>query len=604
MNGSHEVDLDYLNESARTFDETATYCEELRAKIGALAARLGGTWSGQAEAQFAELQQQWAAGAAEMAEGMALITQTARIAHENYSRTKTPTCGCGGDPVTTVKVTPSAYAGVAHTFNGAISSLTSHAESALGSLAASAGMAGSDPVGSRWAAAYDPVAASVFRALTAASSTMASISHGIDVTGQNHANSDSASAGKGLAAWAGFSTPHPVAFSSPPSSAGGSSSPPTGWDLVKDAVGVAWPSGDTGKLRATAAAWGRLADGIEGVHSAHLRDSTAPIDSFMSAEIPHIQTTVHTTSAQLTSVASQARGLQSATSGYADQIDAVRASSVITLVALGAAVTATTGAGVALTLFTFGGSDAGAALADAAEVAAAAAKIAAQIAIVAAFVGMAESTLEDLHVQISSASAILEGIRIAKYVVSTISPPNKKAKPYYPQGPRDGEQNRPIPLPGPLPLPDGKTLTQKQPKKNERTLVLMIKPGWDESQVKQAALKTAELNAIAVSGEDGGLRRTRVRRGKVKNLRKRFLQEHPGTDLAGKDVDHIHELQLGGEDDVANMQPLDKSVNRSIGAQIQQQIAKDERGTQYKRVVLIQPPMGVSVPEAQDNWPQ
>ena len=54
----------------------------------------------------------------------------------------------------------------------------------------------------------------------------------------------------------------------------------------------------------------------------------------------------------------------------------------------------------------------------------------------------------------------------------------------------------------------------------------------------------------------------------------------------GKDVDHIQDLQLGGADDVLNMAPLDRSVNRSIGAQIQQQIKDLPEGTRVNKVTI------------------
>ena len=41
---------------------------------------------------------------------------------------------------------------------------------------------------------------------------------------------------------------------------------------------------------------------------------------------------------------------------------------------------------------------------------------------------------------------------------------------------------------------------------------------------------------------------------------------------AGQDVDHVIDLQLGGADDVANMKPLDKVVNASLGRQVALQI--------------------------------
>ena len=36
----------------------------------------------------------------------------------------------------------------------------------------------------------------------------------------------------------------------------------------------------------------------------------------------------------------------------------------------------------------------------------------------------------------------------------------------------------------------------------------------------------------------------------------------------GSDVDHTIDLQLGGADSIENMSPLDRSVNRSLGAQL------------------------------------
>ncbi|OXM65635.1 LamG-like jellyroll fold domain-containing protein [Amycolatopsis vastitatis] len=43
---------------------------------------------------------------------------------------------------------------------------------------------------------------------------------------------------------------------------------------------------------------------------------------------------------------------------------------------------------------------------------------------------------------------------------------------------------------------------------------------------------------------------------------------------AGSDIDHVVDLQLGGPDDISNMSPLDLSVNRSLGPQIDRQIKK------------------------------
>lgn len=59
-----------------------------------------------------------------------------------------------------------------------------------------------------------------------------------------------------------------------------------------------------------------------------------------------------------------------------------------------------------------------------------------------------------------------------------------------------------------------------------------------------------------------------------------------GNVPAGSDVDHPVDLQLGGKDHVPNMAPLDSSVNRSLGAQVQQQIKGLAPGTPINSVTI------------------
>ncbi|EPR10527.1 HNH endonuclease [Ruminiclostridium papyrosolvens] len=53
-----------------------------------------------------------------------------------------------------------------------------------------------------------------------------------------------------------------------------------------------------------------------------------------------------------------------------------------------------------------------------------------------------------------------------------------------------------------------------------------------------------------------------------------------------KDVDHTVDLQLGGADDILNMNPLNSSVNRSLGSQIQNKIKNDPIGTKYGKYTI------------------
>jgi len=54
----------------------------------------------------------------------------------------------------------------------------------------------------------------------------------------------------------------------------------------------------------------------------------------------------------------------------------------------------------------------------------------------------------------------------------------------------------------------------------------------------------------------------------------------------GSDVDHMVDLPLGGNDTTPNMSPLDKSVNRSLGAQIYQQAKGLPPGTKINNVKI------------------
>jgi hypothetical protein len=55
---------------------------------------------------------------------------------------------------------------------------------------------------------------------------------------------------------------------------------------------------------------------------------------------------------------------------------------------------------------------------------------------------------------------------------------------------------------------------------------------------------------------------------------------------AGSDIDHVIDLQLGGSKSFDNLGPLDASVNRSLGRQIQNEIKDLSIGTKVDRVTI------------------
>jgi hypothetical protein len=108
----------------------------------------------------------------------------------------------------------------------------------------------------------------------------------------------------------------------------------------------------------------------------------------------------------------------------------------------------------------------------------------------------------------------------------------------------------------------------------EGVIRLKYKAGWSAAQRKAADQK---VKAIYEAGQRGELAKTRVTRSSA-SAKSRY-EGSGGRVRDGHDVDHTVELQLGGADDRSNMKPLDASVNRSIGKQIELQLANVDYGT-------------------------
>ncbi|WP_080402663.1 hemagglutinin repeat-containing protein [Burkholderia ubonensis] len=108
-------------------------------------------------------------------------------------------------------------------------------------------------------------------------------------------------------------------------------------------------------------------------------------------------------------------------------------------------------------------------------------------------------------------------------------------------------------------------------------LSLRYKSGWTDAQKAAADAKVKALN-------DADTVVTPVQRsGTSASTRYRTSG---GAVPAGNDVDHTIDLQLGGKDVVQNMAPLDQSVNRSLGAQIQHQTKGLPPGTPVNNVTI------------------
>ncbi len=108
-------------------------------------------------------------------------------------------------------------------------------------------------------------------------------------------------------------------------------------------------------------------------------------------------------------------------------------------------------------------------------------------------------------------------------------------------------------------------------------LELKMKPGWTAAQ-KAAAIQKAEALTSAETVVVKVVQRAGNTRGRFKAA--------GGVVKKGEDVDHVVDLQLSGADDILNMKALDQSVNRSMGAQIQQKIKALPAGTKINKVTI------------------
>jgi filamentous hemagglutinin len=106
------------------------------------------------------------------------------------------------------------------------------------------------------------------------------------------------------------------------------------------------------------------------------------------------------------------------------------------------------------------------------------------------------------------------------------------------------------------------------------TISTFFKAGWSAEQRAAASSKIATLNGLA---EEGAAVKTAPKRSGASAASRYAREGSPVPE--GMDVDHTHDLQLGGADTVANMKPLDSSVNRSLGVQIANGIRSLAEGT-------------------------
>ncbi len=194
-------------------------------------------------------------------------------------------------------------------------------------LAGTAGMAGDDPVGAALGRAYDGAAAKVIDAMVSTRNGLCSIGDGVRMSAHNYALAEAMSDVAGRAG--GLPTP-PItgpltAASHPPSAVGAGSGAPAGWSWVAPYIGMIWPTGNSAKLRAAAAAWTTAGVNFMTTEIAAGGGTMAAIAAQQIPEAAAINKALADACGATTSVARQCQTIAAQLNSYAAKIDKVHA---------------------------------------------------------------------------------------------------------------------------------------------------------------------------------------------------------------------------------------------------------------------------------------
>ncbi|MFE9427725.1 restriction endonuclease fold toxin-2 domain-containing protein [Kitasatospora sp. NPDC006697] len=307
------------------------------------------------------------------------------------------------------------------------------ASGVVGDLASTAGMAGDDSTAHSFASKYEPAAKAIVDAIDKSGMGMAAISSRLLTMATNYlATEDSIAAaltGK-IDTQSGL---QPTGDQCDPTNASASLPMVTGSKQVHEipVIGKFWPQGDPDKLRHAAQVWAKCASLIDTAQSnaaGHASVIKAECDgqafeafhayaATIYADRPQGGTTTSAGLPLMENLSAACRVMHDTCQKYADAIDTCRD----TLIGLATTAGLVTAGGILLTVFTFGGSDAAAAAADAgiaAEAAAAADALATAEADAAAAAAVAEA--EQIVAQLAAKLAVTAGVTTAALATSAV----------------------------------------------------------------------------------------------------------------------------------------------------------------------------------------
>jgi len=146
------------------------------------------------------------------------------------------------------------------------------------------GMAGDDPAGSAFGRSYNTSASKLLEAMATTRNGLCRLGDGVRMSAHNYSTAEA------MSNVSGHSQPSPgphatgsIAAASVPSAVGSGVGAPAGWGWVAKYIGMIWPSGDSARLRAAAAAWTSAGTNFE---VSEILGATGPMASIGAQQIP------------------------------------------------------------------------------------------------------------------------------------------------------------------------------------------------------------------------------------------------------------------------------------------------------------------------------
>jgi hypothetical protein len=196
----------------------------------------------------------------------------------------------------------------------------------IAALSGSAGMAGDDPAGAALGHSYDGSASKLIEAMATTRNGLCGLGIGVRMSAHNYSLAEAMSniggSGNPLPA---PPSPGPISAGPPPSSVGSSDGAPPGWGWVAPYLGMIWPSGDSAKLRAAAAAW--ITAGTQ-FALGEILGTGAPMGAIRAQQIPEgavIDRAFTDAYSSTTSLVQQCQQIAAQLTSYAAKVDKVHA---------------------------------------------------------------------------------------------------------------------------------------------------------------------------------------------------------------------------------------------------------------------------------------